>query len=136
MSHHGRVVQILDIDPVPATGLIGVIVDWRSARRLDQRPLFGHGSAISSRHGSLRLRGLIPWLVRLTTSRPADKREPDPYQVFVIGPDGLAIAVHSFTADHDGEAAERAMRLESGLRIELWCGSRKVEDISPKPGKT
>jgi hypothetical protein len=61
------------------------------------------------------------------------KTEPDPYRAFVIGPDQLAIAVHSITADYDGMAIEKARRLQIELRIELWCGSRKVADIPAEP---
>jgi hypothetical protein len=55
------------------------------------------------------------------------KREPDAYRAFVIGPDGLAVAVHAIVADYDGEALENATRLQG--KIELWCGSRKVAEI-------
>ena len=64
-------------------------------------------------------------------SRP-EKREPEPYRGFVISPDEFAIAVHIIAADHDAEALERAMKLQGELRIELWCGSRKVADV-PSP---
>jgi hypothetical protein len=47
----------------------------------------------------------------------------DPYRAFVIGLDGLAIA------GHDDEALEKAMQLQGELRIELWCGTRKVADV-------
>jgi hypothetical protein len=57
------------------------------------------------------------------------KLEPDPYRAFVIGPDGLAIAMHSIVAGYDDEALEKATRLRGELRIELWCGSRKIGDI-------
>jgi hypothetical protein len=57
------------------------------------------------------------------------KLEPDPYRAFVIGPDGLAIAMHSIVAGNDAEALEKAMQLQGELRIELWCGSRKIGDI-------
>jgi hypothetical protein len=55
--------------------------------------------------------------------------EPNPYQAFVIGQDQLAIAVHSIVADRDDLAIEKAKHLPRELRIELWCGSRKVADI-------
>jgi hypothetical protein len=60
----------------------------------------------------------------------ARKLEPDPYRAFVIGPDGLAIAVHSIVAGYDDEALEKVTRLQGELRIELWCGTRKVADVS------
>jgi hypothetical protein len=47
----------------------------------------------------------------------------------VIGPDGLAVAVHIIAADFDDMALEKAMRLRGQDRIELWCGSRKVGDV-------
>jgi hypothetical protein len=55
--------------------------------------------------------------------------DPEPYRAFVIGPDGLAIAVHSIVAGYDHEALEKAMQLQGELRIELWCGTRKVADV-------
>jgi hypothetical protein len=58
------------------------------------------------------------------------KLEPDPYRAFVIGPDGLAVAMHSIVAGYDGEAVEKAMQFQGELRIELWCGTRKVADVS------
>jgi hypothetical protein len=57
------------------------------------------------------------------------KLDPDPYRAFVIGPDGLAIAVHSIAADADQKALEKAEQLRGARRIELWCGSRKIGDI-------
>ena len=47
----------------------------------------------------------------------------------MIGPDGLAIAVHVIVAGYDHEALEKAMQLQCELRIELWCGTRKVADV-------
>jgi hypothetical protein len=47
----------------------------------------------------------------------------------VIDPDGLAVAAHAIVADYDGEALEKATQLQGKLRIELWCGSRKVAEI-------
>ena len=82
----------------------------------------------------LPLPGLLAWGVRIIgqLSRPR-KPDPDPYRAFVIGPDRLAIAVHIIVADHDGLAIEKARALEGGLRVELWCGSRKVADIPAEP---
>jgi hypothetical protein len=57
------------------------------------------------------------------------KLEPDRYRAFVIGPDGLAISVHSIVAGCDDEALKKATRLQGELRIELWCGTRKVADV-------
>jgi hypothetical protein len=37
--------------------------------------------------------------------------------------------VHAIVAGHDEEALEKATRLQSELRIELWCGTRKVADV-------
>jgi hypothetical protein len=78
--------------------------------------------------------GVVAWLAQvfgqLNRSR---KREPDPYRAFVIGPDQFAIAVHCIAADYDGMAIERARQLQGDVRIELWCGSRKVADIPAEP---
>jgi hypothetical protein len=79
------------------------------------------------------LPGLFAWLLRAARiiglgDRP-NKRQPNPYRAFVIGPDGLAIAMHSIVAGYDDEALEKATRLQGELRIELWCGTRKVADV-------
>jgi len=47
----------------------------------------------------------------------------------VIGPDGLAIAMHLVVADYDVEALGKAMQFQGERRVELWCGSRKVADV-------
>jgi hypothetical protein len=41
----------------------------------------------------------------------------NPYRAFVIGTDGLAIAMHSIVAGYDDEALEKATRLQGALRI-------------------
>jgi hypothetical protein len=87
----------------------------------------------SSRTPEPPLPGLFAWLARSAriiglSNRPR-KRQPDPYRAFVIGPDGLAIAEHVIVAGYDDQAVQKAMQLQGGLRIELWCGSRKVADI-------
>jgi hypothetical protein len=61
------------------------------------------------------------------------KVEPEPYRAFVIGSDGLAIAVHLVVADCDGIALEKAMQLQGALPIELWHGSRKAGDVPATP---
>jgi hypothetical protein len=50
---------------------------------------------------------------------------------FVIGPDEFAIVEHLISADYDDQAVEKAMQLQGELRIELWCGPRKVADVPP-----
>ncbi len=74
--------------------------------------------------------GLLAWIVRIfgQVNRPRDL-ESDSYQAFVIGQDGLAIAVHFIAADYDDIALEKAMQLQDQHRIELWCGSRKIGDV-------
>jgi hypothetical protein len=79
------------------------------------------------------LPGLLSWLLRAARAigqlnRPK-KREPNPYQAFVIGPDGYAISMHVIAADGDTEAVGAVMQLQGDLRIGLWCGSRKVGDV-------
>ena len=79
------------------------------------------------------LPGLFAWLALSAriiglSNRPR-KCQPDPYRAFVIGPSGLAIAEHAIVAGYDDEAVEKAMQLQGGLRIELWCGTRKVADV-------
>jgi hypothetical protein len=37
--------------------------------------------------------------------------------------------MHSIVAGYDDEALEKATRLQGELRIELWCGTRKVADV-------
>ena len=73
---------------------------------------------------------MLAWIVRIFGERNRPRKlEPDRYGAFVIGPDGLAIVVHSIIAGHDDEALEKAMQLQGELRIELWCGTRKVADV-------
>jgi hypothetical protein len=52
-----------------------------------------------------------------------------------IGPEELAIATHYLDVENDVAAPEEATQLfHDGLeRIEVWCGSRKMGDILPKP---
>jgi hypothetical protein len=56
------------------------------------------------------------------------------YRAFAIGPEELAIRVHELDVQNDAEALEKAAPLcHDGLkRLEVWCGSRKVGEISPK----
>jgi hypothetical protein len=70
--------------------------------------------------------------VYLVSATPR-KLEPEPYRAFIIGPNGLAIAVCAIVAGFDHEALEKAMQLQGELRIELWCGSRKVADKTAPP---
>jgi hypothetical protein len=52
------------------------------------------------------------------------------YRAFVIGSDGLAIAVHDVEALNDDDALEKARQLQRGAEpLEVWCGSRKVGNI-------
>jgi hypothetical protein len=75
---------------------------------------------------------LLVLLVRIFGERNRSRKlQPDPYRAFVIGLDGLAIAMHSIVAGYDDEALEKAMQLQGELRIELWCGTRKVADVPP-----
>jgi hypothetical protein len=77
--------------------------------------------------------GLRARLLRLLSERNRlRKLEPEPYRAFIIGADGLAIAVHAIVAGFDHEALEKAMQLQGERCIELWCGSRKVAD-KPDP---
>jgi hypothetical protein len=81
------------------------------------------------------LPGLFAWLVRSARlisliNRPR-KRQPDPYRAFAIGPDEFVIPVHLIVADYDDQALDKVMQLQGELRIELWCGSRKLADIPP-----
>ena len=74
---------------------------------------------------------MLAWIVRIFGERNRPRKlEPDPYRAFVIGTDGLAIAMHSIVAGYDDEALEKVTRLQGELRIELWCGTRKVADVS------
>jgi hypothetical protein len=71
---------------------------------------------------------LPDWLAGIFGGRNLP-RKLEPYRAYVIGPNGLAIAVHSIVASYDDEASEKAMQLQGELRIELWCGKRKVADV-------
>jgi hypothetical protein len=56
------------------------------------------------------------------------------YCAFGIGPEELATSVHEFDARDDAEALEKALpHFHDGLkRVEIWCGSRKVGDVTPQ----
>jgi hypothetical protein len=56
------------------------------------------------------------------------------YCAFGIGPEELATSVHEFDARDDAEALEKASpHFHDGLkRVEIWCGSRKVGDVTPQ----
>ena len=73
---------------------------------------------------------MLAWLVRLVGERNQPRKaELEPYRAFVIGPEGLAIAVHAIVAGFDDEALNKAMQLQGELSIELRRGPRKVADI-------
>jgi hypothetical protein len=120
------------LDPEPR--LFGLRCYGVNARR---SPRTAQSAGISAAVLSRSLAGLLGWLLNAARilgqhSRPK-KREPDSYRAFIIGPDGLAIAVHTVVASYDAEALERATQLQGELPIELWCGSRKVADIPAAP---
>jgi hypothetical protein len=81
--------------------------------------------------------GLMTWLLRAAAAfrqsrrLSISKREVDWYRAFTIGADGLAISAHVVAADCDSEALGAVMQLQGELRLELWCGSRKVADVPP-----
>lgn len=66
-------------------------------------------------------------------SRRHEGATPSIYLAFSIGPEMLAMDVWELNAHNDQVALEKATPLfNEGLkRIEVWCGSRKVGDISP-----
>jgi hypothetical protein len=75
------------------------------------------------------------WLhVLRMLSRRREGVPPSVYLAFSIGPEMLAIGVRELDVRNDEDALKRAAPfVHDGLkRIEVWCGSRKVGDISPK----
>jgi hypothetical protein len=68
-------------------------------------------------------------------SRRRESAEPSVYLAFSIGPEVLAIGVYELDAQNDKDALEKATSLfhDELKRVEVWCGSRKVGDIPPKP---
>jgi hypothetical protein len=64
--------------------------------------------------------------------RRGESAAPMVYLAFSIGPEMVPIGVSELNARDDEVALEKAAPLfHEGLsRIEVWCGSRKVGDIS------
>jgi hypothetical protein len=77
------------------------------------------------------------WLYVLRNLRGRRKNvAPSLYLAFSIGPEGLAVHVRDLDVRSDEDALNKANPLfrEGLARIEVWCGSRKVGDISgPTP---
>jgi hypothetical protein len=63
--------------------------------------------------------------------RSRETAAPPAYLAFAIGPEVLAIAVQELNARSDEDALREAAPLfyDGLMRIEVWCGSRKVGDI-------
>jgi hypothetical protein len=75
------------------------------------------------------------WLYVLRKlSRRRQRVVPSVYLAFSIGPEALAVRVNELDVRSDEDALEKATPLfhHGLLRIEVWCGSRKVGDIPPQ----
>jgi hypothetical protein len=57
-----------------------------------------------------------------------------PYQAYRFAPDGSVRATILIEADTDAEAAERALHLSDGDRVELWSRARFVAHVGPLDG--
>ncbi len=70
-------------------------------------------------------------------SFPADRRSSctiSPYRAYRFAPDGSVRSTVVIEAGTDAEAAERALHLSEGDRVELWSRARFVAHIGPLDG--
>ena len=70
-------------------------------------------------------------------SFPAGRRSScalTPYRAYRFAPNGSARATILIEAETDAEAAERALHLSDGDRIELWSRARFVAHVGPMDG--
>lgn len=70
-------------------------------------------------------------------SFPAGRRSScarSPYRAYRFASNGSARAAILIEADTDAEAAERALHLSDGDRIELWSRARFVAHVGPMDG--
>jgi hypothetical protein len=70
-------------------------------------------------------------------SFPADRRSSctiSPYRAYRFAPDGSVRSTMLIQADTDAEAAERALHLSDGDRVELWSRARFVAYVGPMDG--
>lgn len=70
-------------------------------------------------------------------SFPATNRSSctiSPYRAYRFAPDGSVMATILIEAETDAEAAERALHLSDGDRVELWSRARFVAHIGPLDG--
>ncbi|MCJ2049212.1 hypothetical protein [Methylobacterium sp. J-070] len=54
-----------------------------------------------------------------------------PYRAYRFAPDGSVRSTILIEADTDAEAAERALHLSDGERVELWSRARFVAHVGP-----
>lgn len=70
-------------------------------------------------------------------SLPAGRRSScavSPYRAYRFGPDGSVSSTIPIEADTDAEAAERALHLSDGGRVELWSRARFIAHVGPLDG--
>ena len=70
-------------------------------------------------------------------SFPTDHRSSctiSPYRGYRFAPDGSVRATILIEASTDAEAAERALHLSDGDRVELWSRARFVAHVGPLDG--
>jgi hypothetical protein len=60
--------------------------------------------------------------------------EISPYRAYRFAPDGSVSSTILIEAKTDSEAAERALRLSNGDRVELWSRARFVAHVGPMDG--
>lgn len=57
-----------------------------------------------------------------------------PYRAYRFAPDGSVRSTIPIEAGNDAEAAERALYLSEGERVELWSRARFVAHVGPMDG--
>ncbi|MGH1571034.1 hypothetical protein ACRAWG_10500 [Methylobacterium sp. P31] len=70
-------------------------------------------------------------------SFPTDRRSSctiSPYRAYRFASDGGVKSTILIEADTDAEAAERALHLSDGDRVELWSRARFVAHVGPLDG--
>jgi hypothetical protein len=82
------------------------------------------GGRIPACNGQARMADVV--------SFPTDRRSSctvSPYRAYRFAPDGSVRATILIEADTDAEAAERALHLSDGDRVELWSRARFATSI-------
>ena len=54
------------------------------------------------------------------------------YRAYGIGPDGVFVRAHNFSASDDNAAKDHAARYTNGHDVELWHGDNKIAVLPRK----